>query len=192
LLMGVVPLVSEAARGEVPGKSLRIDVAQLLSDRSNCLIPGNSTESFVAFVANHRYSQASEFPQRFFCLAAQGSDIFKHAPVHRRHGVEAQKLQANGAEVDALHSPVVHAARAKRAAITASVAQNAPSVAEIVPVVPHGAQNVFVSVGMLLMNSVGNQADPVAFRLRMSRFRHGNTLLNESDCMTTRRDGPQG
>src|SRR5581483_10552763 len=67
LLMGVVRLVSEAARGEVPGKSLRIDVAQLLSDRSNCLIPGNSTESFVAFVANHRYSQASEFPQRFFC-----------------------------------------------------------------------------------------------------------------------------
>src|SRR5579862_1589968 len=85
-------------------------------------------------------------------------------PVHCRHGVKSQELQAHRTQMNALHRPVVHSASAKGAPVTAAVAENPPSVAKIVAVLPHGAQNIFVGIGVLLIQPVRYKADPVAIR----------------------------
>jgi hypothetical protein len=55
----------------------------------------------------------------------------------------------------------VHAGSAERAAVTATVLENAPGIGEIVAILPDGFGDVFVSVGVLFVQPVGDQADPV-------------------------------
>src|ERR1700686_2069916 len=68
--------------------------------------------------------------------------------------------------MNALHGPVVHARGAERATVATAVAQNPVGVAKVVTVFPDGIDNVFVSVGMLLVDSVGNDADPLTLIVR--------------------------
>ena len=81
-----------------------------------------------------------------------------------------KQLQTHGAEMDALHGPVVHAGSAERAAVATAVAQNSVGIAKTVTVFPDGIEDIFVSVGMLLVDSIGNDADPLAVIVRLSRF----------------------
>src|SRR5271157_2550535 len=83
-------------------------------------------------------------------------------PIDGRHGIEAEKLEPDGTQVDALHRPVVHASCAEGAAIAAAVAQNAVGVRQVVAVLPEGFENFLVAVGMLLVEAVRNDADPMA------------------------------
>jgi len=74
---------------------------------------------------------------------------------------QAQQLEADVAEVNAFHGPVVQAAGAQGAAVATTVAQDAPGITEIVPVLHGAAEDVFVGVGVGLIYAVRNQADPL-------------------------------
>ena len=160
-LVGVVGFVGEAARGHIPGQALGIDFAQGGGDASDGFIPGDDAEAFVALGAHHRRRQASHLAQLPLGESAQSGGILEQVRVHGGHGVEPQQLQTHGAEVNALHRPVVHAAGAQRAAVATAIAQDAKGVAQAVAVLPDRIQNVSVIVGVLLVETVGYEADPV-------------------------------
>src|SRR5487761_142544 len=90
---------------------------------------------------------------------SQSFRIFEEMPVDCRHGVEAKQFQAQGAKVNALHRPVMHSRGAEGAAVAAAIVQNAPCVAELIAIFPNRVEDIFVSVGMLLVEAVGNEAD---------------------------------
>ena len=161
LLVGVVGFVGQPARGHIPGQALGVDFAQLAGDQRGGFVPGDPAEPFVAPVADHGNAETSELAQFLFVLVAQRAHVFKGTPVHGWHGIQAEQLQADSAEVHALHGPVVHAGGAEGAAVAAAVAQNAPGVAEIVAVFYNAVHDIFVCVGMLRVNAVGYQAGPV-------------------------------
>src|SRR6266699_5252975 len=82
--------------------------------------------------------------------------------------------------MNAFHGPVVHAGGAECAAVATAVAQNPVGVAKIVTVFPDGIQNIFVSVRMLLVDSIGNDAHPLAVIARFPIplfWVHGGTLI---------------
>src|SRR5258708_6622021 len=62
--------------------------------------------------------------------------------------------------MDTLHRPIVHPRSAERAAVAAAVVQDAPRVAQLVAIFPDCFDNVLVGVGVLLVQAVGDQADP--------------------------------
>ena len=162
LLVGVVGLIGEAPRGEIPRHAARVRRAQAIGDETDRVIPGNAAKPLVALVAHHRDGEPPEAAQLLFFRPAQTLDVLERAPVHRRHGVQAQELQPHGAQVNALHRPVAHPRGAERAAVAAAVAQDAPGVAEVVAVFPQRVQNVLVVVGVPLVEPEGNKAHPVS------------------------------
>src|SRR5487761_196224 len=90
---------------------------------------------------------------------SQSFRIFEEMPVDCRHGVEAKQFQAQGAKVNALHRPVMHSRGAEGAAVAAAIVQDAPCVAELIAIFPDRVEDIFVGVGMLLIEAVGNEAD---------------------------------
>src|SRR5579875_491440 len=91
----------------------------------------------------------------------ESSEVLEQMPVESGHGVKAQKFQADRAEVNALHRPIAQAGGAEGAAVAATVVQNAPGVAEASAIFPYGFGDVFIGVGMLLIESIGDEADPI-------------------------------
>src|SRR5487761_848358 len=90
---------------------------------------------------------------------SQSFRVFEEMPIDGGHGVEAQQYQTKGAEVNALHGPVVHSRGAESAAVAAAIVQDAPCVAELIAIFPDRVEDIFVGVGMLLIEAVGNEAD---------------------------------
>ena len=162
-LVGIVGLVGEPARGHVPGQALGIDFAQDRSDASDGFVPGDDAEALVALGPHHGRGQASHLSQLPLGEPAQGGGILEELRVHGRHGIKAQQLEAHGAEVNALHRPVVHATGAQRTAVATAVAQDAKGIAQTVAVLPDRIQNVTVIVGMLLVEAIGYEAYPIPF-----------------------------
>src|SRR6266550_3188104 len=70
----------------------------------------------------------------------------------------------------AFHGPIVHAGSAERAAVATPVAQNPVRISKVVTVFPDGVENIFVCVRMLLVDSVGDDADPLAVIVRFPVF----------------------
>src|SRR5690348_3902759 len=64
--------------------------------------------------------------------------------------------------MDALHGPVAHSGSAQRTAVTAAIFQNAPCIAKMVAVLQERVENIFIVVGVLLVEAIRNKADPVA------------------------------
>src|SRR6185437_3485930 len=52
-LVGVVGLVGQPARGDVPGYAVRVHAAQLFGDRGDSFVPGYPAEPFFAAAADH-------------------------------------------------------------------------------------------------------------------------------------------
>lgn len=67
------------------------------------------------------------------------------------------------------HSPIVDTAGAEGTTVTASVVQNAPGISEIVAILPSGLRDVPISIGVLLVETVGDKADPVSVSIGWHR-----------------------
>ncbi len=161
LLVRIIGFVGKAARGHIPGQALGIDFAQGGGHTPDGFVPGDDAKALVALGAHHRRRQAAHLSQLSLGESMQSAGILEQVRVHGGHGVEPQQLQAHGAEVNALHRPVVHAAGAQRAAVATAIAQDAKGVAQAVAVLPDRIQNVSVIVRVLLVEAVGYEADPV-------------------------------
>ena len=72
-----------------------------------------------------------------------------------------------------LHRPIVDAAGAEGTTVTAAVVQNAPSISEIVAVLPSGFGDVPISIGVLFVETVGDKANPVSLYLTISAMSIG-------------------
>ena len=162
LLVCVVVLIGEPTRSQVPGHSTRVGCAQAVGNESNSFVPSDPSEAFLAPASHHRHRHAPELAKLPFPKSGETSRVLKHPPVHGRHGIESHQLQAYGAQVNALHRPIAHAGGAQRTAVTAAITQDSPGVPEVVSVLPDKVQDRLVVVGMLLVQSVGDEAHPIA------------------------------
>jgi len=78
--------------------------------------------------------------------------------------------------MDALHGPIVHTGGSEGATVAAAVVEYAPCIAEVVAVLPQRGQHVLVRVGMLLVEPIGNQPNPIALIGTTLRRRHQYSL----------------
>ena len=63
LLVRVVGLVGQPARGEEPSDAVRVGGAQALGHQANGLIPAHAAETFLALSAHHRHRQPAQLAQ---------------------------------------------------------------------------------------------------------------------------------
>src|SRR5215472_9741153 len=88
--------------------------------------------------------------------------VLEQSQVSRGHGIEAQQPQSQLAQMDTLHRPVVHPRGAQRAAVAASVIEDAPRIRQLVAVHPDRLGNILECVRMLFVEPIGDQADPLS------------------------------
>jgi len=158
----VVGLVGEAARGGVEGNAARVGMrggAETRAEKRESFIPGDAVEAGLAAAAKHGKGQAAKFAEAAAVERGQTRDIGETSGVERRHGVEAEQLQADQAEVDAGHGVVAEAAGAERAAVADAVAEDAPGVGEIVAVFPDSFEDFEEVVGLGVSQSEGHPTD---------------------------------
>ncbi len=108
LLVRVIRFVCEPPRSRVPGLSVGIGGLQPFCSQGNRFIPGNPSKTSVAPLPQHRKRKPPESRKRAWRESSELCYVLQQTRVHGRHGVQAEKLQAQRAQVDAFHRPVVH------------------------------------------------------------------------------------
>ena len=144
LLGHVVGLVDRPAGGEVEGDAPGFGCLQLPGDEGQGLVPRHRPEAPLAPSSQQGQRQAPQRAQLPLRQPPQPLHIGQRRGVERRLGVEAQEVEADPAQVHAVHGPVAQARGAQGAAVADAVAQDAPGVAQAVPVLPGGVQDVEV------------------------------------------------
>src|SRR5215470_15289408 len=64
--------------------------------------------------------------------------------------------------MNARHGPIVHSGSTEGTTVAAAVFENPPRVGEIVAILPNCSDDVLIRVGVLLVQPIGDRADPVA------------------------------
>ena len=141
-LRDVVNLVCDAARRYEECEPAGIRSAYFFSDTLIRFIPRNSTKPRVTFFADHGAGKTPEFPELRVVQRLERRNIFQPLNVQRRHGIQAEKIQARHTEMSSLDCPVVQARDSQRTAIAHALANDLPGVAEIVPIIPENPGHV--------------------------------------------------
>src|SRR5262249_10536659 len=97
LLSYVVGLVCQATRSEVERQPGRVTLRDPLRNQAQRILPGDSGESFVSAMPDHRIWKTAELTQLSRRQPAQPAGIPKHLHIQRRSGVETKQVEANHA-----------------------------------------------------------------------------------------------
>ncbi len=141
LLCDVIHLVGDATRGEVEGEPVGVARAHALGELREGLVPAHAREAGLALSPAERVGEAAELAELVARAAGEGLSVGERVRVERRHGVQAQELEADEAEVRPLDRPVLEPARPERAAVADAVPEEPEGVGEPVAVLPDDPQH---------------------------------------------------
>ncbi len=151
----VVGLVGEPARGQVQRYALWCGSADRGAEHVEGLGPCDAGEPGFTTSAPHRVREATHRPQLRRVALGQRLTSAMSPVVERTHRVEAQQLQSRGAQVHAVHRPVVQAGHAQRASVAHAAGQHLPGVSAVWQLFSGDAQHVAVVTRLLLGHTVG-------------------------------------
>ena len=100
-LKSVIGLVGESARGGEEPHALGGNIFHLRSDAVERLLPAHAHEAVAAALQHHGIRNASELVQLFIRHGSQTSNVGEAFVCRRRHGVQAQQIQARHAQMRA-------------------------------------------------------------------------------------------